>query len=75
VRSWVTAARSNSCFGACNIRSASTSEASCATTTSRPTCCRALTQQEVAEALEIPLGTVKSRIAYGLACLRRRQNP
>lgn len=30
-----------------------------------------LTQQEIAEALEIPIGTVKSRIAYGLMCLRR----
>ena len=30
-----------------------------------------MTQQEVAEALEIPLGTVKSRLAYGLMCLRR----
>lgn len=30
-----------------------------------------LTQAEIAESLEIPLGTVKSRLAYGLACLRR----
>ncbi len=30
-----------------------------------------LTQQEIAAALEIPIGTVKSRIAYGLAALRR----
>lgn len=30
-----------------------------------------LSQQEIAEALEIPIGTVKSRIAYGLSCLRR----
>jgi RNA polymerase sigma-70 factor, ECF subfamily len=30
-----------------------------------------LSQQEIAEALEIPLGTVKSRIAYGLSALRR----
>lgn len=34
-----------------------------------------LTQQEVAEALEIPIGTVKSRIAYGLAALRRDWEP
>jgi len=31
-----------------------------------------LAYQEIAEALDIPLGTVKSRIAYGLAALRRR---
>jgi RNA polymerase sigma-70 factor, ECF subfamily len=30
-----------------------------------------LSQQEIAEALEIPIGTVKSRIAYGLSGLRR----
>ena len=30
-----------------------------------------LSQQEIAEALEIPLGTVKSRISYGLSVLRR----
>ena len=29
-----------------------------------------LSQQEIAEALEIPLGTVKSRLAYGLERLR-----
>lgn len=29
-----------------------------------------LSQQEIAEALEIPLGTVKSRLAYGLHQLR-----
>ena len=33
---------------------------------------QSLTQQEVAEALEIPVGTVKSRLAYGLMCLRKR---
>jgi RNA polymerase sigma-70 factor, ECF subfamily len=32
---------------------------------------QSLTQQEIAEALEIPLGTVKSRLAYGLMCLRQ----
>jgi RNA polymerase sigma factor (sigma-70 family) len=32
---------------------------------------QSLTQQEVAEALAIPLGTVKSRLAYGLSCLRK----
>lgn len=32
---------------------------------------QSLTMQEIAEALEIPLGTVKSRLAYGLTCLRR----
>jgi RNA polymerase sigma-70 factor (ECF subfamily) len=31
---------------------------------------QALSQQEIAEALEIPIGTVKSRIAYGLSQLR-----
>jgi len=30
-----------------------------------------LSQQEIAEVLEIPVGTVKSRIAYGLSVLRR----
>ena len=30
-----------------------------------------LSQQEIAEALEIPIGTVKSRINYGLTLLRR----
>ena len=30
-----------------------------------------LSQQEIAEALEIPIGTVKSRINYGLGILRR----
>jgi len=30
-----------------------------------------LSQQEIAEALEIPIGTVKSRINYGLSFLRR----
>lgn len=33
-----------------------------------------LSQQEIAEALEIPIGTVKSRIAYGLSVLRRTMN-
>ena len=33
-----------------------------------------LSQQEIAEALEIPIGTVKSRINYGLNVLRRRMN-
>ena len=32
---------------------------------------QSLTQQEVAEALEIPIGTVKSRLAYGLMSLRK----
>ena len=27
---------------------------------------------EIAESLEIPIGTVKSRIAYGLTVLRRK---
>ena len=31
-----------------------------------------LTSSEVAEALDLPLGTVKSRAAYGVALLRRR---
>lgn len=34
-----------------------------------------LTYGEIAEALEIPLGTVKSRLAYGLAALRTRLGP
>ena len=34
-----------------------------------------LTQLEVAEALEISLGTVKSRISYGLATLRKTISP
>jgi RNA polymerase sigma-70 factor (ECF subfamily) len=36
---------------------------------------QSLSQQEVAEALEIPLGTVKSRLAYGLQCLRKAWAP
>jgi RNA polymerase sigma-70 factor (ECF subfamily) len=36
---------------------------------------QSLSQQEVAEALEIPLGTVKSRLAYGLQCLRKAWVP
>ena len=31
-----------------------------------------LTLAEVAEALDVPVGTVKSRAAYGVALLRRR---
>jgi RNA polymerase sigma-70 factor (ECF subfamily) len=34
-----------------------------------------LSQQEIAEALEIPLGTVKSRLAYGLERLRALLRP
>lgn len=34
-----------------------------------------LSQQEIAEALEIPLGTVKSRLAYGLQRLRDLVGP
>ena len=34
-----------------------------------------LSQQEIAEALEIPLGTVKSRLAYGLQRLRELLRP
>ena len=34
-----------------------------------------LSQQEIAEALEIPLGTVKSRINYGLTALRKMMKP
>jgi DNA-directed RNA polymerase specialized sigma24 family protein len=30
-----------------------------------------LSQDEIAEALSIPIGTVKSRIAYGLSILRK----
>ena len=30
-----------------------------------------LSQDEIAAALEVPVGTVKSRIAYGLALLRK----
>jgi RNA polymerase sigma-70 factor, ECF subfamily len=30
--------------------------------------------QEVAAVLELPLGTVKSRLAYGLAAIRRQPN-
>lgn len=36
---------------------------------------QSLTQQEIAEALEIPIGTVKSRLAYGLMCLRKAWVP
>lgn len=32
---------------------------------------QSMTQQEIAEVLEIPVGSVKSRLAYGLMCLRR----
>ena len=31
-----------------------------------------MTYVEIAEALELSVGTVKSRLAYGLALLRRR---
>ena len=34
-----------------------------------------MTLAEIAEALEVPLGTVKSRLAYGLASLRERLGP
>jgi len=34
-----------------------------------------LSQMEIAEALEIPIGTVKSRLAYGLEYLRRTWDP
>lgn len=33
-----------------------------------------LSQAEIAEALEIPEGTVKSRLAYGLVALRREMS-
>jgi RNA polymerase sigma factor (sigma-70 family) len=33
-------------------------------------CLQSMTLQEIAEVLEIPVGTVKSRLAYGLMCLR-----
>ena len=33
-----------------------------------------MTLQEVAAVLELPIGTVKSRLAYGLAALRRHTN-
>jgi RNA polymerase sigma-70 factor (ECF subfamily) len=36
---------------------------------------QSLTQPEIAEALEIPLGTVKSRLAYGLMYLRKSWLP
>jgi RNA polymerase sigma-70 factor (ECF subfamily) len=36
---------------------------------------QSLTQQEIAEALEIPVGTVKSRLAYGLMVLRKAWVP
>jgi RNA polymerase sigma-70 factor (ECF subfamily) len=34
-----------------------------------------MTLVEIAEALEVPLGTVKSRLAYGLSRLRQLANP
>jgi DNA-directed RNA polymerase specialized sigma24 family protein len=34
-----------------------------------------LTYPEIGEALELPIGTVKSRLAYGLAALRRLTLP
>ena len=36
---------------------------------------QSLTHQEIAEALEIPIGTVKSRLAYGLMWLRKAWVP
>lgn len=33
-----------------------------------------MTLQELAAVLELPLGTVKSRLAYGLAAIRRHPN-